>query len=319
MSEILFFRELQTAQRPMSRDSVPLPERGVSRRLFSFDSSDISAYETANSRDMFDNTGQYTSPMDASRDFTWTAPRITRTHSTPSFRGTGLERIPEASEPEYSLDESDLRARRLNRGNQDLASPPTIPVSPEAREAGPLDFPNDPETIKAMEIFRRRGLNLTLTPVGRNDRPPATLDSTGASSYTLNSSSVNSRSVDTVITGSESSQADSSYVSVTSADIDRARRILEANKLELSTMTSGSSANTSGELGAIPKLPPRHREGITVGPPGRTPAPRSLQRERPLMTDIMSPAGSEKLPIAGGQQAGRDGKEKNRDRVRFSE
>jgi len=320
----MIFRELQAAQRPMRMDSMPLPQRGIPRRLFSFDDSDISAYETPNTRNASSSVGQYATPLDTTTDFTWVAPSLTRTHSTPAFRGMVLERIPESSEPVYDLEESSLRTRRLSRESDNTSFHPTNPFSPEARRTEPLDLNNDPEYKKALDTLKRHGFNVSITPVDKSIMPPANLDSTGASSYTLHSSSVNSRSVDTTNTGSESSQFDSSYVSVTSADIDRARRVLETNNLELTPMTSGSNAKSSDELGAKPKLPPRgppktNKEGIIVGPPGRTPAPKPVQRERFPLASLMSPVGSERSPTSGGQQASRDGNERNRDKVRFSE
>lgn len=321
----MIFRELQAAQRPMRMDSMPLPQRGIPRRLFSFNDSDISAYETPNTRNASSSVGQYATPLDTTTDFIWATPALTRTHSTPAFRGAVLERIPESAEPVYDMGESALRTRRLNReSDNNVTFHPTNPFTPEARRTEPLDLNNDPEYQKALDTLKRHGFNVSIAPVDRSIMPPANLDSTGASSYTLHSSSVNSRSVDTTNTGSESSQFDSSYVSVTSADIDRARRVLEANNLELIPMTSGSNAKSSDELGAKPKLPPRgppktNKEGIIVGPPGRTPAPKPVQRERFPLATIMSPVESERSSSSGGQQASRDGNERNRDKVRFSE
>lgn len=142
------------------------------------------------------------------------------------------------------------------------------------------------------------------------------VDSSGMSSYTLNSTSANSRSMDTTNNSSighnsGSSQVDSSYVSVTAADIERANRIFRANNLELAPMTSGSSGDSFNTFSFTQMPPPRipsrltvNADGIIVGPPGRTPAPRVVSRDRLTLMNPLSPVGSERSQDSNHSDAG---------------
>lgn len=315
---------------------MQLPQRGIPRRLFSFDQADISEYmtprdATTTTTDTSTNwhTANSGTPLtDPRNPLFWTpTPPNLRSYRPPfSTRRTPLETIDETSENIYlDMDGSHLRARRTasaaaSQGQAVNNATFTLsPSEPEGAAALQESSSRDAEYQRALEILDRHGFRVSITPANTTEGEGRNESSSG--SYTLNDTSLFTRSADSTVFGNSnqnsntsSSFVDSSYISGSSG-AERARRALRDNNLEMRTMTSGPSS-----LPRLlpPRLPPRttRNENVITGPPGHTPAPRAAPRNIPLLETLMSPIGSENSQ--GSNQTIRDDNENTRDRVRFS-